>query len=205
MRPNKAQYTLDEKKAIFAIVAVIFIGSVVIAAITVYTNMTKERAKADAEKIAFIPSADETPTRTFRKTYWGMTIAQVKATEESEPDYQSDYLLQYTDVISGIPCELGYGFTDQMLSYAYYRFPISKNNLSKTEAFDLFILFNDTIAAVYGWDYTEQKRNFGMEYIRIWKSQNTEIMLFLDSFHHPKTYKVQARYMIRKRGRGPNR
>ena len=202
MRPDKAQYTLDTRKAIFAAVTVIFIVFLTITILVIIENAQK----ADAEKIAFIPSADETPTRTFRKTYWGMTIAQVKATEESEPDYEgSESYLDYTDVISGIPCKLVYGFTGQMLYYARYEFPISKNNLSKKEALDLFALFNNTIAAVYGWDYTEQKRNFGLVYIRIWKSQNTQISLSIDGSHHPKTHKVIALYSIRKRGRGPNR
>jgi hypothetical protein len=60
----------------------------------------------------------------FRKAKWGMSVAQVKATESGKPDEiqkGQKKLLVFQDDVSGVPCKVAYIFVNDKLVRAKYR------------------------------------------------------------------------------------
>ena len=58
----------------------------------------------------------------FRKTRWGMTMEEVKSSEDSSPSKEKDGYILYKESFKGIPSTVGYIFVDGKLVKAAYFF-----------------------------------------------------------------------------------
>lgn len=56
----------------------------------------------------------------FRNVYWGMSVEEVKKSENSKPDYEEKNIVGYKSVINGKNVLLGYFFSDGKLYMARY-------------------------------------------------------------------------------------
>ena len=58
----------------------------------------------------------------FRKTRWGMTMDEVKSSEDISPSKEKDGFILYNEQFEGIPSTMGYIFVDGKLIKAAYLF-----------------------------------------------------------------------------------
>jgi hypothetical protein len=62
-----------------------------------------------------LPWYDEDENFVFRRTWWGMTRAEVRDSEYGPPAEEKDRLIAYYGKIFGLSCYIGYMFTDDSL------------------------------------------------------------------------------------------
>ena len=67
-------------------------------------------------------------TVSFRKATWGMTIAEVKAIEESTPSEESTTSLTYKDRVGGLEASVVYSFAQDCLVSGGYVFEVKHTN-----------------------------------------------------------------------------
>jgi len=66
----------------------------------------------------------------FRKTNWGMSREQVKATEDSKLNIEDDNVLGYEGTVNGKDCVYVYHFLEDKLYYSGYGFTLGHTNLN---------------------------------------------------------------------------
>lgn len=138
------------------------------------------------------------PSPTFRNTTWGMSIAQVKATEKKPPKAERAYqegsprlLLVYEDKIAGLDCDVVYLFAYGKLVRAKYLVDVEHSN--RTDWLRDFATLRDILGKKYGaptkedtfWKrdlYRDDPSNWGMAVavghlsrFAIWETPGTTI------------------------------
>ncbi len=85
----------------------------------------------------------------FRKTHWGMTINEVKATEDSEPADETDkYLLYENQLVANLKTSIGYRFSSGKLVIAKYIF---EEDYANAKSYKLsYDRLNDVLSEKYG-------------------------------------------------------
>jgi len=132
----------------------------------------------------------------FRKTNWGMTQDQVKASELDKPAVQSVDVLVYYDNIAQLKAEILYNFTDTLLTAAIYKIKVRHTNSNAyIEDFNkLKKLLNKKYSApitdkkIWKKDlYRDDPSQYGFAislghllYITQWQNSDTEITIFLN-------------------------
>lgn len=71
-------------------------------------------------QFTLIASAQDESGFNFRKTRWGMTQAQVKASEKGKPTVDNETELDYLDTVDNLEANVGYIFVDDKLVNAGY-------------------------------------------------------------------------------------
>jgi hypothetical protein len=133
-------------------------------------------------------------TMDFRKTTWGMSKSQVKATEVGPPDERDD-VLSYSIEIAGMRCFLVYIFVEDKLVRAKYRFAAEHSN--KNDYIEDYLDLKKTLEKKYGelkeddvlwkdnlYRKDSSERGFAvslghLSYYSEWDTENTAILLFL--------------------------
>lgn len=102
------------------------------------------------------PSSSTAPTPNtlpdFRKTNWGMTVSQVKATEQGKP--KADFptgkrtVVVYVDSVKGLSCDVVYIFVSDKLVRAKYL--VTTEHSNKTEYLSDFDKLSDSLKEKYG-------------------------------------------------------
>ena len=132
----------------------------------------------------------------FRKTNWGMSKEQVKATEGKKPDFEADTMLGYDVTISGKDFACIYTFLEDKLYNSGYFFTGEHTN--KNLYIDDYEELKETLTKKYGkpktdisglWKndlYKDDKSHWGMAisvghliYGASWETPTTEINLML--------------------------
>ena len=132
----------------------------------------------------------------FRKTNWGMSKEQVKATEDKKPDFEADTTLGYDVTISGKDFACIYSFLEDKLYNSGYFFTGKHTN--KNLYIDDYEELKETLTKKYGkpkmdipglWKndlYKDDKGHWGMAisvghlaYGNSWETPNTKISLML--------------------------
>ena len=140
----------------------------------------------------------------FRKTNWGMSKEQVKATEDKKPDFEADTTLGYDVTISGKDFACIYSFLEDKLYNSGYFFTGKHTN--KNLYIDDYEELKETLTKKYGkpkmdipglWKndlYKDDKSHWGMAisvghlaYGNSWETPNTKISLMLSG----DNYKIQ--------------
>lgn len=121
--------------------------------------------------------AEETKKADFRKVNWGMTVEEVKATEEAEPTAEVESGLLYDDIAVAniINAELYYMFTDGKLTTAMY---VSDKTIDGDEIKGYtYTDLKDSLAKVYG---EPQETGQGIySAASSWETDTTTILLYL--------------------------
>ncbi|PKP55767.1 hypothetical protein CVT91_14760 [Candidatus Atribacteria bacterium HGW-Atribacteria-1] len=140
----------------------------------------------------------------FRKTNWGMSKEQVRATEEKRPDFEADTTLGYDVTISGKDFACIYSFLEDKLYNSGYFFTGEHTN--KNLYIDDYEELKETLTKKYGkpkmdfpgvWKndlYKDDKSHWGMAisvghlaYGNSWETPNTKISLMLSG----DNYKIE--------------
>jgi len=145
----------------------------------------------------------------FRKSNWGMTIEQVKASEDKKPDFEgevtSGFVLSYEVQIDSKDYYCVYFFLEDKLYNSGYAF--SKNHTNKNDYIQDYEELKELLTKKYGkpskkkllslydreeiyWGYELYKDDEGdwglaisvgeLSYVSIWETPTTEIELILD-------------------------
>lgn len=135
----------------------------------------------------------------FRKTRWGMSIEEVKRSENSKPTDGTKvgrfYFLHYVDTFVGLEVELDYTFEENLLTNAKYIF--NDNISEEIEPIEYFNRIKDSINKEYGdprqyseaWSKDQYKDKPELHnkalyegdvgYAAFWETPNTVISLML--------------------------
>ena len=100
----------------------------------------------------------------FRKTTWGMTLEQVKKSEEIPVHDSSDKWLMYHTVLNQKDAEIEYIFTNGKLTQATYT--INEGYYDPADTYDDFVMFEDVLTKKYGKATSVEKIGVGTESIR---------------------------------------
>ena len=143
----------------------------------------------------------------FRHTKWGMSKKEVKKSEKTSPEYDSDEALGFTETISGLSCRLIYLFVEDKLVKTRYHFTNTHTNMS--DFFDDFSSIKDTLVKKYGspskdrtlWKndtFEKNKNNWGMalgmghvSMFSKWEMPSTVITLHLSGENMETTFGVE--------------
>lgn len=122
-----------------------------------YPEDTEDNDRITVETDKTLDPGDPAPEQDgqpydFRKTRWGMSIEEVKRSENSKPADGTKvgrfYFLHYVDTVAGLEAELNYTFEENLLTDAKYIF---NDNLSKEiEPTEYFNRIKDSINKEYG-------------------------------------------------------
>ena len=145
----------------------------------------------------------------FRKTNWGMSREQVKATEDKEPDYKKDNLLIYNVKINGENCYCFYDFLENILYNAAYEFleeHTNKNDyINDYEDLKNILIekYDKLIIDKIEWKddlYKDDKSEWGMaisvgdlKYYSFWETPTTIIGLMLSGDNYEITLTLSYR------------
>ena len=142
----------------------------------------------------------------FRKTNWGMSKEQVKATEDKKADYEDNDFLYYKVKINGDNYICGYNFLEDKLYSSSYRF--TGKHVNKNLYIDDYKKLKEILIKKYGkpignrvrWEndlYKDDKNEWGMaisigdlEYWAWWKTPTTEICLLLTGDNYKITLDI---------------
>jgi len=142
----------------------------------------------------------------FRKTNWGMSKEQVKATEDKKPDFEADDRLFYNLKINGDDYICVYQFLEDKLYSGSYRF--TGKHVNKNLYIDDYKKLKKILTKKYGkpignrvrWKndlYKDDKNEWGMaisigdlEYWAWWKTPTTEICLLLTGDNYKITLDI---------------
>jgi len=100
----------------------------------------------------------------FRKTTWGMTLAEVKKSEEISVHDSSDKKLIYQTVISQKDANVEYNFSNGKLTQATYI--VNEGYYDPAKNYDDFIMFDKILTKKYGKPTSAEKKGVGTESIR---------------------------------------
>jgi hypothetical protein len=142
----------------------------------------------------------------FRKTNWGMSKEQVKATEDKKPDFEADDRLFYNLKINGDDYICVYRFLEDKLYSGSYRFTVK--HVNKNRYIDDYKELKEILTKKYGklisdeikWKndlYKDNKSEWGMaisvgdlEYWTYWETSTTEICLLLTGDNYKITLDI---------------
>ncbi|GJM14731.1 MAG: hypothetical protein DHS20C13_00580 [Thermodesulfobacteriota bacterium] len=77
---------------------------------------------SEDESAKEVSDKQESPTTSFRKSNWGMTPEEVKATESAIPISDNENLVLYQETFLNMPAKMGYVFKDGKLIKGAYLF-----------------------------------------------------------------------------------
>lgn len=137
----------------------------------------------------------------FRKTKWGMSIAQVKSSEPLDVVKEDETLLGYKTTVIGKDVFIFYFFIDNQLARA--RYVLAKSHTNKNDFITDYNDFKEILTKKYGkpkqdksfWKNDLYKDNYSdwgtaisighLVYLSSWDTQDTEInnMLMGDNFN----------------------
>lgn len=142
------------------------------------------------------PTITETDVQyDFRKTRWGMTIEQVKASENIKPWAESDDLIVYKITVAIMPTSSSYSFVNNKLARAHYFF--EPKHINDTLYIDDFDRVKNILTSKYGepaeddvlWKddlYKDRPQDYGiairtghLSYRTQWDTPNSRISLYL--------------------------
>ena len=112
---------------------------------------TWEEAVEPQEEEATETDASQT---NFRRTSWGMSLHQVKSTEEEQPVYETDGLLMYNLTVGGLSANLFYRFLNGLLGLSTYVFTESHSN--KNLFIDDYLAIKAVLRQKYGSPLSDQ-------------------------------------------------
>lgn len=100
----------------------------------------------------------------FRKTKWGMTLEEVKKSEEISIHDSSDKKLLYHTVLNQKDAEIEYIFSNGKLTQATYT--INEGYYDPAKNYDDFVMFEEVLKKKYGEPKSAEKIGVGTESIR---------------------------------------
>jgi hypothetical protein len=100
----------------------------------------------------------------FRKAKWGMTLAEVKKSEEISVHDSSDKMLLYHTVLNQKDAEIEYLFSNGKLTQATYT--INEGYYDPADTYDDFVMFEEVLKNKYGKPASVEKIGVGTESIR---------------------------------------
>jgi len=106
---------------------------------------TWEEAVEPQEEEATETDASQTD---FRRTSWGMSLHQVKSTEEEQPEYEDDETVTYNLTVGGLSADLMYMLFNGLLSQSAYFFTESHSN--KNLFIDDYLAIKAVLRQKYG-------------------------------------------------------
>jgi hypothetical protein len=133
--------------------------------------------------------------KNFRKSAWGMSVEQVKATETSKPKFEDSKLLVYSDSVSGLSVDVAYIFVNNKLIRTKY--VVSEKHSNKTDYIDDYKKLKTSLSNKYSkpvsdkqyWKndlYKSDSSEWGMavsighlSYFCSWENANSSILLYL--------------------------
>jgi hypothetical protein len=105
-----------------------------------------------AVAVSAVAAAQEKESGGFRKAKWGMSKAQVRATEGNATPTEAKggglELLTYHDTVVGLPCEVVYIFANDQLTRATYISTVEHSN--RNEFVNDFAKLRDPLERKYG-------------------------------------------------------
>jgi hypothetical protein len=143
-------------------------------------------------ELAPLPNAESS---NFRKTSWGMTKDQVKATESLKVAFENNEAIGYDSSVNGLSSEVYYVFAKEKLVRGRYYF--TNRHVNENDYIADFINLKKLLIQKYGqptyedqiWKnslYKTDRDNWGMAlkaghmfYFATWQNENTEIYLHL--------------------------
>jgi len=155
----------------------------------VETNPTKSATSSANNQV------EQKDQFSFRKTYWGMSVDEVKNTEESQPVYEQDNIVMYNSSLSGFDVSCGYLFTNGQLFRGVYTFNLQHTN--DNDYIGDFDGIKATMIKKYGkpkqdevnWKddlYKSDPKKYGfavslgdLVYFTTWETKDTDIVLEL--------------------------
>lgn len=154
-----------------------------------------------------IASAEAGKTN-FRKTTWGMSKSQVKATESEKPKFENDWRLGYLGVVLGMDTRIIYDFANNKLAEGQYLF--SEKHTNKNDNIKDYERLKKALIKKYGkpvednihWAnelYKSDLEQWGfavslghLVYLTKWEPKETEIGMMLMSDNYK--IKIVIRY-----------
>ncbi len=170
-------------------------------ALSQYTNGARERAHDPLKNTTTwelakpAHSTQNSLMYDFRKTRWGMSRDQVKATETGRIEKDDAAMLVYSDVVSGIDAYVVYFFTYDKLTRTQYAF--KRAHANENEYLGDFQNIKMTLSHTYGsprvdkqfWNnelYRDDHKRWGfaisighLSFITQWTNESTDITLML--------------------------
>ena len=143
----------------------------------------------------------------FRKTKWGMSVAQVKASEPLAVSKEQDNILMYKTQVIGKDVLLVYIFVDNQLVRAKYI--LAESHTNRNDYITDYNDFKEIVTKKYGkpsadktvWKsdlYKDDYKDWGLAvslghliYLSSWKTQNTEIYVLLHGENYDITCGVE--------------
>jgi len=137
----------------------------------------------------------EEGTNNFRKTTWGMSKSQVKATESKKPKFKSDSRLGYLGKVLGMDTRIIYDFVNNKLAKGHYVF--FEKHTNKTDYIKNYEKLKAILIKKYGkanedkiyWSnelYKSDPEQWGLavilghlKYMSKWEDEDTEIGMVL--------------------------
>ena len=138
----------------------------------------------------------------FRNAKWGMSMQEVKITEESEPVYENNEIIVYEDSLIQLPVEAVYLFVDNKLTRAKYMF--NQKHTNENDFISDYKSLNNALRNKYGkpkeedhfWSddlYKDTPTDWGFalslghhSYFTEWDTKDTEILSAL----HGDNYEI---------------
>ena len=138
----------------------------------------------------------------FRNAKWGMSMREVKITEESEPVYENSEIIVYEDYLIQLPVEAVYFFVDNKLTRAKYMF--NQKHTNENDFISDYKSLNNALRNKYGkpdeedhfWSddlYKDTPSDWGFavslghhSYFTEWDTKDTEILSAL----HGDNYEI---------------
>jgi len=142
----------------------------------------------------------------FRKTKWGMTKEQVKATESVKLTGATDTLLNYSSEIAGMNATIGFSFSEDKLYRASYAF--NEEHTNKNNYISDYENVKEILTREYGspksdsseWRndlYENDPQYWGLAislghvvYLTTWETETTEILLILGGDNYKISFGV---------------
>ena len=142
----------------------------------------------------------------FRNTRWGMSLDEVKNSEENQPTNNKNDLLVYINEIAGLSCKIVYIFADNKLTRAKYVFTNEHSNKN-----DFIVDYNEMkelLSKKYGVPYDKElwkndlyKDDYGqwgfaislghLMYYSEWATPNTSIKLVLNGENYNIDFQLE--------------
>lgn len=156
----------------------------------------------DGNEISNNNKTSSSDNTNFRNAKWGMSMQEVKITEESEPVYENSEIIVYEDYLIQLPVEAVYFFVDNKLTRAKYMF--NQKHTNENDFISDYKSLNNALRNKYGkpdeedhfWSddlYKDTPSDWGFavslghhSYFTEWDTKDTEILSAL----HGDNYEI---------------
>jgi len=162
-------------------------------------------------QFTLISTAQDESGYDFRETKWGMSEAEVKASEKIKPTEEGvyapyDYIIIYDGTIANLNAWIGYQFIDKKLIGGGYVF--TESFIDKNQYIDNFLKIKDIMTRKYGtpsedkvvWSndlFKDNPQDYGtavsighLTYQSKWQTPTTEIIIGLKGENFKVTFAV---------------